>query len=550
MPHQWARLNLAAAEFPFATPLWGRSIMIPGLDENYEKSIVSPRDQSKDKGVPQAFYMHNCMPTGTGYQAVGYDTQAAAFSPAVTDFDQAFPLQNSNLNHFVFVPAGGKNYVFDRDPNAWRSISPITPGTFVDPPMVTTAFVQGQTYVCYQRYGVFKYNEATKAMDPVAFTGLVTTAIDGICAANGYMIAWDQTAVYNSSATNPTLFSPSLATGAAARGIQDAKGKIICCLSISGGFIIYCAENAVGATYTGNINFPWAFLEIPKSGGITGPEQVSWQANEDVHYVWSSNGLQEYALKGAASSNYPELTQFITGQIFEDFNETTLTFSETVLAVPLSTKLTIVEATYMVLSYGVVEGVYTHALVLDLSLGRWGKVKLTHVDVFQWNTPNYYLGLPWSGLEPKTWADLEPLTWGDLGKIQTPVKKARKTVAFLQNDGTVKTMNFNVAETNDSGTVANGILILGKFQIARNYFIVTQQFDVENVTSGQSFGFYLLPSLDGKTFLPAVTPRLIRTSAKSRRYAHKLSAMNVSFVYTGAFYATSLLANFTQGGQR
>jgi hypothetical protein len=186
MAHQEARLNLSAVAFPFASELFGRTIMVPQVDISSETAL------GKEDQTPEAFYMHNCMPTPQGYQAISYDTAINAFSPAVTDFDQAFGIQNADLNRFLFSPGGGKNYIFDRQVSAWASVSPIPMGTFglSGTPMVTTAFVHGQTYICYANYGVFIYNSTTKLLDPVIFTGLTMSNVKGICAANGYMLAW------------------------------------------------------------------------------------------------------------------------------------------------------------------------------------------------------------------------------------------------------------------------------------------------------------------------------------------------------------------------
>jgi len=61
---------------------------------------------------------------------------------------------------------------------------------------------------------------------------------------------------------------------------------------------------------------------------------------------------------------------------------------------------------------------------------------------------------------------------------------------------------------------------------------------------------YLLPTLDGKTFLPAVTPNLNIQGAKTRRYGARVTGQNISELFIGAFNLTALLIDFTQGGDR
>lgn len=554
MAHNQLRVNLSASAFPFATELWGRSIIVPQIDENYEKVLVSPADISKDKGIPQAFYMHNVMPTAQGYQAIGYDVVAnPPAAPGPFNFDTAFPLQNSNGNRFLFVPANGTNWIYDTTQGGWIKF-PFAAGTLsaINPPIVTTAFVNGQTYIFYANYGCFKYNDAAVTFDSVALSGLTVANISGICNANGYMIAYSVTAhpaVLWSNSSNPTDFVPSLITGAGSTDVQGIQGQILVCLPISGGFIVYCTKNAIAATYTNNAEVPYSFLEVPGSGGISDPEQVSWQANLGYHQVWSSYGAQQISLSGAAVNTFPELTDFMAGNLFEDFDEVSLLFSQVYLTTPLFTRMTVVENSYMILSYGQTQGQFTHAIVYDMTLARFGKVKIPHVDCFQWNEPGVIGALTYAELGFQTYAQLATLTYAQLvSPLQAP-SSARTTLAFLQLDGTVKRVNFDFSEENLADQDADGVLLLGKFQYIRQRFIEHQWSDVENIKTGQNFAMYVLPTLDGKTFQPAVSTVVNRDSPNSKRLASWTSGQNISLLFTGAFNLTTVIMDFTLGGE-
>lgn len=543
MSHQWMRCNLSTANFPFASKLWGRSIIVPQYDENYDRTLASTADQDKDKGVPQVFYMHNCMPTPQGFQSIGYDVAIQAAIGAPTDFDSVFGLQNVDLSIFLFVPALGKNYIYDKNVAAWNSVSPLPPGTINANTIVTTAFVHGQSYIYYQNIGCYKYDDIGRVMTNVTLVGLTATAVKGICAANGYMIAWNDTTVSWSNSQTETDFVPSLITGAGGGAVADAKGRIICCLPISGGFLIYCEKNVVAARYTSNIRFPYLLSELPGSGGIAGPEVVSWQSNLAQHYAWTSAGLQ---LLDTSKTTLiaPEVTDFIGAQIFEDFDETTFTFLEEYLASQLFIKLSVIGERYVVISYGVSSGEYTHALVFDLSLKRYGKLKILHRDSFEWTAPSLTGTLTYGQLSV-TYGALGTTTYGDLlVGVSTPAV-AKKTLAFLQKDGTIQIVDFSLAQVN-----GDGILILGKFQFQRNKFIVHQTSDIENVILGYNFKFFLLPTLDGKTFLSAVFPMRTRASPDSVRYQRRLTGQNIASGFQGAFNLTTYLIDFTVGGDR
>lgn len=520
------------------------------MDENYERVMVSAADVSKEKGIPQAFYLENVMPTPHGYQAIGYDQVAPAFGVA-TDFDKAFPIQNSDLNKFIYVPAAGKNYVYDANNFAWKSCSPLPVGKITSDTLVTTAFIQGQSYIFIQGVGCFIYNSATQALDAQVFTGIDINQVLGICAANGYMIVWTANSIAWSSTTNPLLFTPSLITGAGGSGINDAKGAIIVCLPIANGFIVYCEKNAVGAKYTGNIALPYAFYELSGSGGITSPEAVSWQANLGYHFAWTTFGLQQLDLSGNnAQFVFPEVTTFLSGLIYETFDTTTLQFTTTYLSTPVGVKLTVTEDSFLIISYGLAGQDFTYAIICDLSLGRWGKVKITHRDAFQWNTPNLHGPLTYGLLIQTTYGNLINTTYGQLSVQQTIADAVRKTLAFLQQDGTVKVINFDMSET-----TANGVLLLGKYQLTRNRRILHQTSEIEVLNPALPFSFYVLPTYDGKTFVTAKQGIAIPVpgavaSAKTRRYGAMIEGQNVSLMFMGAFNLTSVVTDFTQGGAR
>lgn len=548
MAHQWVRCNLAAASFPFATTLMGRTIILPQFDMNFDRTVqATVPDVERDKGIPQAFYMHNCMPTAQGYQSIGYNNTVAPFV-GKTDFDSAFPIQNSATQRFLFVPAVGKNYIFDAVVGAWASVSPFPVGTVRDSVIVTVATVQAQSYIYYANYGCFTYDSVLKVLTPVALAGLVAANTRGVCEANGFMIAWDGTTVAWSNPAVPTDFVPSVLTGAGGGAVGDAMGQIIACLPISGGFLIYCEKNVVAAKFTSNFRAPFVLTEVPGSGGISSPEQVSWQANLAEHYSWTTVGLQKLSLTQSAEI-FPEATDFLAALIYEDFDEASLTFSMTYLSTPLSMKVALIGDRYVVMSYGVAYPNFTYALVYDLSLKRWGKLKINHRDCFQWNNPNLYGGLTYGQLT-MTYGGFGPITtYGDLlTSIQTP-DVPKKTLAFLQQDGTVVVVDFDYSEED-----ANGVLMIGKFQHQRNKFLVHQSTDVETVRHGpvdmNNFKMYVIASLDGKDTLPPVLGVIQNYGALGRRYNKRITGMNFSDLFIGSFNLTSMLINYTLGGDR
>jgi hypothetical protein len=551
MPNQWVRLNLANAIFPFQSQLQGRSIIIAGSDQNYNY-IDEIGETVKDRGIPQAFYMHNVLPTAQGYQAIGYDSTVAGFTGSPQDFDTCFPLYQTSptVARFLFSPGLGKNYVYDPNVGSWASVSPQTPGVVNQQTVVTTAFVNGVSYVCYAGVGIYTYTPGTTpVMSSCTTTGITVTNIQGICAAQGYMIVWDNNNnIYWSNTTNPLDFVPSLVTGAGGGSVQAANGQLKFVLPIAGGFIAYCERNAVAGSYSGNFNFPFVLREVAGSGGAYSPEDVSWQSNQSTHYAWTTAGLQQLSLS-TAQDVFPEATEFLEKLIFEDFDEPTLTFTEAYLSQQLSTKIAFVSDRYLVMSYGIAPGVFTYALIYDLALGRWGKLKITHVKCFEWNAPVPFGSLTYGQLSNVVYSLLSTTTYGQLNTGIYSNELPDKNIAFMDGNGVVKLVNFDLAQT-----AADGVLIIGKIELTRNRGICHQQTDVSNLLQGNNFSVYVIPTQDGQTLgtpvKMSVAPYIIKQGPTTIKMGRRVKGQNISILFTGAFNLTTLQVSLTQGGSR
>lgn len=546
--HQSMRVNLASVIFPFTKELWGRSIVVPQFDQNYERQLVSSADIGKDKGVPMSCYLHNCMPTTEGYQSIGFTTNVAG-DGVTTDFDRVMPLIYTTPNdaHFMFSPSSGKNYIFDatRGPT-WLSTSPLAPGTASANTLVTTAYVQGITYIFYAGIGCFTYDQVGKVLVPVTLVGLTTSQILGITTAFGYLIAFSATAIAWSSVTTPTDFTPSLITGAGGGNVSDVKGNIVICVPVSGGFLVFCEKNVVGAKYTGNVRFPFIFKEVPASGGINSQDQISVGDNVGQTYAWTSAGLQDFTIS-TCENVFPDASDFLAKLIYEDFNETTLIWTEFSLGAPLNVKLAVTGNRFLIISYGVTPGMFTYAVIYDSALKRWGKIKINHTAAFQWNVPNLFGAVTYGqlGAIGLTYGQLAAITYGQLLTSANTPELPFKTLAFLQQDGTVQTVVFDLQGGNTSG-----VLMLGKFQFERNKFITHQWTDVENVLATDTFTMYVVLTLDGKTMISPIPATKIRTGQDIQRWAARLTGQNYSLLFKGAFNMVSAVTDFVLGGDR
>lgn len=345
------RANLNAAEIPFLSSQLGRTVIIPGLDQNSVKSAqFAGSGESLDQGIPQLLYAHNVMPTDFGVQSVGYTKIIdKAVSQSGRLFDQLMTLRDVNEAIYLFSPAKGDCWTYDASFGRWKSTFQLTPA--FTGRHVSKSSINGRSFVCFEKRGFFEYSKATQGLVEVNMAGLVNEEILGITNSGNYNIAYTVDTLLWSSLTDETDFVPSLSTGAGSAIPQDLKGPIVCVLPVSGGMIIYTTKNIVVGLATNNARFPFNFKEIANGGGLSTSEHASFENGLGTHYAWTSAGLQKITTS-AAETVFPAATDFLAGRRIEEFDEETLDFITYLLTTDIRIKLTFLESRYLVISYG------------------------------------------------------------------------------------------------------------------------------------------------------------------------------------------------------
>lgn len=527
MPQITYRVNLTTGYLPFLSSLQGQTIIVPRQDQN-----ITPRDQilsgegaaDRDRGFPQVSYMHNVLPTNQGFKSVGFNQKIAGIG--VNTFNDIFILRDINENKFFYSPVSGFNYVWDGVLNTWTAANSTV---LSSSGIVTVAYNNGNTYVFFQNIGLFQYDTTTKTLLPVVMTGITAALLKGICSSNGYLIAWDDFTVYRSQATAPLNFTSDPSLGSGSSIPNDIKGKIVCCLPISDGFIIYCTKNAVGASFQNNIQYPFIYKEVKGSAGILAPSQVTWTANLGLHYVWSGNGLLSLN-KTTATQVFPEVTDFLTAKQYETYDTITNILSIIGLTSPLFVRLALIQDRFLVVSYGINPSAFTDALVYDLGYKRWGKVKIDHVAAFEYYQPNFYGEVIWNSFGSLAWNDLGNTAWADFASGFKTYDAPNEIIAFLQSDGTIKTLVLDMVSENETG-----VLILGKYQFVRNNWLVLDEMDIQNVIEGE-FTVVDLVTYNGNTFQAA--QQLFPDPDNSGNLAHyyaSIEGLNHSLCLQGTF---------------
>jgi hypothetical protein len=514
------RVNLKASSIPLLSESHGRTVIVKGQDQNYvpgmtEKSTLT--DAEKDLGVPQVYYAHNVMPNGTGYQSVGFTkfTNDAEL-PGDLDFDSTVILLDGAGNAAeAAISDDGDFFVLTALSGKWQvpAVGCPTPANLAGRRM-TVAFVSGVTYIYFSNYGCYVYDFATDTMTATTLTGLTAADILGVSGAFGYLLAYSEDAIVWSSTLDATDFVPSLVTGAGGGQVESARGKLVTIEPVYGALIVFTDSNAVAAQYSGNSRYPFNFVPVSGAGGLTDPTFVTQDSGAGSLYAYTTSGLQSITAK-AATTVYPELTDFLSGYYFEDFDENLNEFSTTIYPTVVQKRLAYIADRYLVISYGTPTGL-THAIVLDTALKQFGKLKIPHTDCFEFQLY-------------------------DQDVIEVP----KKSIAFLQTNGTVYLLNFDLASTD-----RDGVMLLGKYQYVRSRLLTLEGVEVENVDAAATFTLHDIPTIDGKTFITPIAGYLASTAAKSRNYRFHNTAMNHSILCKGTFNLHSMLLTFDVHGGR
>lgn len=491
MAQRFYKIDIQDGIFPMLSEQRSRTVMVSGTNQ-------SPPEGER----PGLTYCHNVMPTKYGLDSVGY-TPVIPGIPGVTVNNQLVDsrlIYGSNGTAIdIAWDLQGRVYVLPYRALAWRRVPETVPPTSrpdFTPDRITLATVNDLTYIYYLQRGCFIYNEARRKLDPVTLTGLAGS-VRGVVSAGGYLVAYTKDAIAWSSTISPTDFVPSPVTGAGGGDVQEAKGRILFCVPNDLGFLLYCENNVVAATLTGNAQYPFKFRQVSDSKGVLSLDQIAYETNSSVQFAYTKAGLQAITSQSARPI-LPEVTDFLSGRRFEDFNEETLQYELTTIAQNrrMKKKVKYIASRYLVISYGLES--FTHALVYDNSLERMGKLKIDHTDVFEWQ-----------------------------GRLPEP---GRESLAFLSPNGAVSTVAFAAQAP------SSGVMIFGKFQYSRNRWITMLGVEVENVgLFVPEYKVYDLAALDGKQDLLVAEGALQYVGGNLREHVFRITAKNHSIALIGKF---------------
>lgn len=531
------RANVQTMTFPLLSELSGQTIIVPQQDQTYVPGVSVPATAAEgssqvpaDRGIPQIYYAHNVMPSTQGFQSIGYDLLYSGINwqgvpESAVKFNSPKYIQGGQIisgkpvatgfSSYITIPKEGSNSIFILEPSTkqWLLVAGapfVTANT-----QISVATVNGVSYIYFSNIGAYIYDNNSNALIPRTLNGLDVNAVIGLVSPNGYLFAYKSDAVAWSSVVDVEDFVPSDVSGAGGGSVQEARGSIVTCRTTSLGLILYTTGNAVSVVYSGNADFPWNFKHISSSGGISDPELVSDEQTGGFQQVYSTNGFQQIGHTGCRTIS-PQMTDFIAGHLFEDYDIVTNQFSSVEFDWTMRKTLAVIADRYVVVSYGLYPAQdFTHAIVLDLTQNRMGKLKITHASCFELRS-----------LNPET--------------TETP----RGSIAFLQSNGDVRAVNFNF-----NAAASDSVLFMGKYQYVRQRGLEIHEVELENVKAGADFKLQAFPTLDGKNYQPSVQGYLAEASGNYRKFLFSsMVGKNISLMFTGRFNLVSLVLWFSPHG--
>lgn len=520
------RANLSAAIFPLSLASAGRSVIVPGPDNVYDRR-VDPEGEQKNAGIPQAIYLENVIPTANGYQSVGYTTHQDLPLTFVDRVDQIYAYYASGVQFLKFT-------LITKTPGNFYSSSVYgldywTPVIFVGAPMyasakrITSAIVRGVCYVLI--YGatselyIATYDGIDLTLTNISATtnpvNFLQDAIE-ICGSYNYLVATKATGqVYWSSTTTPTDFLASLVTGAGSASPNGALNRIDNIESHPTGFYLYTPSGMLNAMYTGNSRYPWKFTVVKSTSQ---PFSFSFgDINSENTFVLETTGTVRTVVGAESNVIASEVSAYIRAIAASDqFNYTTNVLTKTAVAGTVMPKVQLFQDRYIVISCDVLvtTSVYSTILIYDIVLKRYGKLKIPHTDLVF-----YYSG--------------------------TPEITANKIGIIDKITGKCSTVNFDV---DDITSPHQAVLILGKFQYVRSRFLQMHSAEIEGTLTNASQ--VLLPSLDGKNFDTAVLPYIDHSDSTLLSCSYRADAKNHSLVIKGQFAVESVELLFTPTSDR
>jgi hypothetical protein len=423
-------------------------------------------------------WLKDVMPTGTGLSSVVVNPLVE--TPLATTYTASYPYRVEN----IYDEDGERAYYF-RSPG---------PDIFIKTDYtVQNAGTSGGsttfTFTCFRGTtgNVFfntsrlanSYDISTNTWTPLNADGIDESLLKGICNALDYMVAWDDSTIYYSAPGNAGQFEEEVlgvATGAGSFQIVAVIGKIVVCYQFANGFMVHGTDSAVSARYSGDFSQPWIVKEIENSAGISRHDRVAHHNASSIQFVISDKGIQEVNAD-EAQVVFPDVSMLLSGSEFWNsdgdgtYSITQSYHSSLNIPAPLNSKIGLVNGRYFCISYGVYEAVFKYIMIYDILLKQWGKIKVDHLDVF----------------------DFVDIASSDYVAGTSKVRDGAGKFNVLKDNGTIVTYDLQYLTpipSQDVDITSNGEMTIGDIKFTNEHMVQVNKIQVDGKI-GSNFAVYV-----------------------------------------------------------
>ena len=556
------RANLLAKDFPLASQFQGNTVLFGSYDQKPSQTA----DGKDNDAVPEAIYMQNVLPTTHGYKSIAYRTVIEALPSDAGNVKQIVSLRDSDEPNdrdrgYLVITDIARTYLISTLTTRWIDVTP------PNQPIcdITVATIGGWSYVMYSNWKLFIVDMDTNYLIEQVLTGLTVpiTSIIGVASSNNYMLMHDGFRVYWSNPLNALDFTPSLITGAGSEIPSTLSGLIRAIYPVSTGFAIYSTVNIVISLFTGNTRYPWVFKEANNSSGINYLTDVAPGGENGTNYAWTAGGLLQVSLSGCTQI-LPAVSDFIAQGTFNVWNPAVGLMMVDMHVDRKIVKLAFCGARYLLISHNqkVSSNYCSWVIVYDTALKRFGRLLASHNSIIEFSMDFSGSEVPYNDKSLTTYNDPAyiGLSYSSLKRLSNDAAVPGHSIAVVQSDGSVKLVMTDLIEPAYTAEdfSSTPLVILGKYQLARNQVTTLQEVDLE-CTSSATGDFKVMHgiSIDGNkspaytelTPNPNTEPSFL-SGALNRTYACRRTGLTHLIAISGSFNLVSMLLRFSKAGRR
>jgi hypothetical protein len=191
-------------------------------------------------------------------------------------------------------------------------------------------------------------------------------------------------------------WTPSSTTGAGFEIPSMMSGTVIGLQQFGDGFIVHTTSGSIFAKYSQNSALPWVFSTVWNSdpvlkGQLTTKPIITDSPTALQQFSWTQSGLMSISLTNNAQNVFPEVSDFLTGELLEVLSPDKLVGTPVVTdaqivgaETSMDVSISRVSNRYLCISYGQYSATsrkFSQVLIYDVALKRWGKLVVDHCAV-------------------------------------------------------------------------------------------------------------------------------------------------------------------------